>query len=787
MFRKSRGNRENRETVSVNRMMFRRILFLMIVCGIVAFVLLGYRLFQLQILEHDQLETAAMDQQVRQTAVTAHRGTIYDRNMNILAMSDAVSNIYISPAEIQMNEENPIYIAQGLANILGVDYQEIYEYTQNTDSWYTVLARKVDDDITDQVRLFKENAGRDAQGNPVEDEKDSVSLTGVKIEEASRRYYPYSTLASHVVGFTGADDHGLAGLEFYYDDVLAGKDGRIVRAANGIGNDMMFTDLEDYYDAQDGQSIVTTLDTTIQYYLEKNLQSAVEDYNLQDGAAGIVMDVNTGAVLGMASLGEFDPNNYAVLSEEAEARLEKNKAGLTTEEYEDLVVQERAEMWRNKAVSYTYEPGSVFKMVTLASGLESGAIDTSSVFYCGGSISVLGRTDPLNCANIYGHGDQTLEEAVMHSCNVAFTLIGQYIGAERFYDYIEAFGLFGHTGIDMTGEADSLWWSEDVFFDRNNLSQLAAASFGQTFTITPLQMITAACAVANGGYLMKPYVVSEILNADGSVAKQTEPTMVRQVISEKTSRICCEILEQVVGNVEEGTGTNAYVPGYRVAGKTGTSEDVLYEATYGDKKYICSFLGFAPADDPEVAVLVLLENPSQVDQKYSISGGVMAAPKVGMILQDILPYLGVEPSYKEGEEGIVDQRLPNMVGKNLEEAQATLTEAGFTVKSIEGEGTVVTAQIPSGNVKIAAGSEIVLYCGEAPSPEPVEVPDLLGLSYDIAKTRAGWQNLYVRGEGTMLNSPIIMTVDQSIPAGTLVEPGTIITLTLSDSSKLTIW
>ncbi len=782
----SKKRRESKKASSPNRMMLRRTLFLMIVCGIVAFIALGARLFQLQVLDHDMYETAAMEQQLRETVVTARRGAIYDRNMNILAMSASVSNIFISPAEIDMNHENPVYIAQGLANILGVDYEEIYQKTLNKESWYSTIARKVDDETTEKVREFKENKGKDANGNPVADEKDSVSLTGVKIEEASRRYYPYSSLACHVVGFTGSDDHGLAGLEYYYDKTLAGEDGRIVRATNAFGTDMMFTDFEDYYDAEDGQSIVTTIDTTVQYYLEKHLQSAIEDYDLQDGAAGIVMDVNTGAILGMASLGEFDPNNYAALPEETLQQIEENSAGLTTEEHDALIGEARAEMWRNKALTETYEPGSVFKIITLASGLESGAINMNSVFYCGGSIDVLGRTDPLNCANIYGHGDQTLTEAVMHSCNVAFTLIGQYIGAERFYDYIRAFGLFDKTGVDLTGEAGSLWWDEDVFFDRNNLSQLAAASFGQTFTITPMQLITAVSAVTNGGYLMQPYIVSEVLNADGTVAKQTEPTVIRQVISEETSKKCCEILEQVVSNVNEGTGTNAYVAGYRVAGKTGTSEDVVYEAVHGTKKYIASFLGFAPADDPVVAVLVLLENPGP-ENKFSVGGGTMAAPKVGMILADILPYLGVEPEYAEGESGIVDRRLPRVVGKTPEEARQILEEAGFAIKSIEGTGPAVTAQMPAGNAKIAGGSEIVLYCDAAPDTELVEVPNLLGRSYENAKTFAGWSNLYIRGEGTMLNSPIIMTVDQSIEPGTMVEPGTVITVTLSDSSKLTIW
>ena len=768
----SKKRREKKQPASPNRMMLRRTLFLMIVCGIVAFIALGARLFQLQILDHDTYESAAVEQQLRQTNVPAQRGTIYDRNMNILAMSASVSNIFISPAEIKMNGEDPVAIASGLANILGLDYADLLEKTTHTDSWYTTVARKVEDDVTDKVRQFKEDGYYDKDGN-------HKTFTGIKIEEASKRYYPYGTLASHVLGFTGADDHGLAGLEYYYDKLLSGVSGRIVRATNAEGTDMMFTDFEDYYDAVDGQSIVTTIDETVQYYLEKHLDEAAEDYDLLDGACGIVMDVNTGAILGMASLGDFDPNDYMAISEEAQQRVDEAMVEYE-EDKQDLIADERNLQWRNKAITETYEPGSVFKIITLASGLDSGAVTTSSTFFCGGSLNVLGRTDPLNCWNVYGHGNETLTEAAMFSCNVAFTLIGQQIGAERFYQYIRAFGLFDKTGVDLTGEAGSLWWSDDVFFNKANLSQLAAASFGQTFTITPIQLITAVSAVANGGYLMEPYLVSKVLDDEGTIVSQREPTVVRQVISEQTSRTCCEILEQVVSG-DNATGKNAYVAGYRVCGKTGTSEDVNYEVAYGKKKYILSFLGFAPANDPQVAVLVLCENPGP-ESSVGAGGGAMGAPTVGKILQDVLPYLGVQPQYGEGEEALVDQRVPRLKGKTPEEARTLLENAGFVVKAIKGEGAVVTDQMPAANAKVAAGSEVVVYCGEEPDRTPFQMPNLLGLSYEVAKIRAGWAGLYVRGEGVMMNSNSILTVRQSIEEGTLVEPGTVVTVTLSDSS-----
>ena len=758
MFKKNRA----KEPATPNRMMLRRTLFLMIVCGIVAFIALGARLFKLQILDHNMYETAAVEQQLRETTVSAKRGTIYDRNMNIMAMSASVSNIYISPAEIVMYKEDPAFIASGLASILELDYADLYEKTSHTDSWYTTVAKKVEDDLTDRVRQFKEDN----------------NLMGVKIEEATKRYYPYSSLASHIIGFVGADDHGLSGIEYYYDDVLSGTDGRIVRATNAYGTDMMFTDFEDYYDAEDGRSVVLTIDETVQYYLENRLETAVEEYDAQDGAVGIVMDVNTGGILGMASYGNFDLNDYLTISEQAQERVDSAHVN-SEEERMALVAEERQLQWRNKALSDTYEPGSVFKIITLAAGLESGAVTEETGFYCGGSVDIPGRLDPLNCWNTYGHGAESLAEAAKFSCNVAFVDIGMRVGAEKMYEYIRAFGLMERTGIDLTGEADSLWWSEDVFFDKSNLSQLAAASFGQTFTITPIQLITAVSAVANGGYLMEPYLVSRVLDSDGTVVDQKDPTVVRQVISEETSARCCKILEGVVSG-SGATGKNAYVAGYQVAGKTGTSEDVVNEVTTGRKKYIVSFLGFAPASNPEVAVLVLIKNPGNT--AVGVSGGAMGAPTVGAILQDVLPYLGVSPIYGEGEEALVDQRVPRLVGKSLLEAEDALANAGFEIRVV-GSGDAVTAQLPAASAKVAAGSEVIVYCGQEPSGEQVEVPNFTYLSYETARIRAGWKNVYIRGEGAMIDSSSIFIVRQSIEPGTLVDPGTIITVTLTDTSN----
>lgn len=771
MGRKKSSGKKN---ASPNRVMLNRTKFLMYVIGIALFAVLIGRLFKIQVIDHDKYEAAAIDQQLRETTVSSQRGTIYDRNMNILAMSGSVSNIYLSPAEIALYDEDPSAIAQAMSEILGLDYYEVYEKTQNRASWYVTIAKKVDDETAEKVRAFKE-----AGYTTVDEDGKTVTkpYLGVKIEEATKRYYPYSTLAAHVIGFVGADDYGLAGVEYYYDDDLSGTNGRIVRATTANGTDMLFTGFEDYYDAEDGESLVLTIDETVQYYLEKHLAQAQVDYDLQNGAAGIVMDVNTGEILAMASMNNFDLNDYLAVDEETQKEVD---ATLDEETKDALLAEARNDQWRNKALSDTYEPGSTFKIITLAMGLESGAISMDTSFYCGGTVEVSGRDDPVNCWLSGGHGAETLTEAMMNSCNVALVNIGQAVGAERFYEYARAFGFFEKTGIDLQGESGSLWWDTEVFCDPYNQSQLAAASFGQTFTITPLQLITAVSAAVNGGNLMKPYIVSEILNSDGSIAMQREPEVVRQVISEETSAQVCEILEQVVGS-PAGTGHNAYVAGYRIGGKTGTSEDIAYQAETGSKRYIVSFIGIAPMDDPQVAVLVLLKNPGPEASTY-VSGGQMAAPTVGSIMADILPVLGVEAEYTEDEESYVDRDVPRLIGKSLAEAKAAVSDAGFTCRTV-GEGSTVTAQYPRSGSTIAVNSEIVLYMDSEPEEETVIMEDLTGLDYESARIRLGWYGLYVHGEGALLSGSAYIA-RQSVAEGEEVKVGSVITVSLSDSTNL---
>ena len=754
-----------------NRMMLRRTLFLLSVCGAAAFVVLAARLYQLQIVRHDELESRAIAQQVRETTVSAPRGTIYDCKGEVLAMSAGVDTIYLSPAEIEQYGEDAEAIAEGLSDILGLDYETVYAKTQNSGSWYEVVARKVEEDVATQVREFKEEGG----------------YNGIKLEADTKRYYPNGSLAAHVIGFVGTDNTGLGGIEAKYDKALSGTNGFIMRSTTAAGTDLLYTSWEDYFDAVPGSDVELTIDATIQYYVEKHLAQAVEDYDIQNGAAAICMDVDTGAILSMASLGNFDLNNYQAISDEAMAEIDASAQ--SEAERAELIAAAQQLQWRNKAISDTYEPGSTFKIITLAMALEEGVVDMNSTFYCGGSVSVQGRNTPVKCWKSGGHGSQTLTQAVQHSCNVAFVNIGRLIGEERFYDYAEAFGFFertgdssvqltGRTGIDIGGESGSIWWSEDVFCNPENLSQLAAASFGQTFNITPLQLVTAVSACVNGGYLMQPHLVNSVTGPDGSVTEY-EPVEIRQVISEETSAKVREILEQVVGDSVEGTGRNAYVAGYRIGGKTGTSTKTTQEIA-GTKEYIVSFIGVAPADDPQMALLVLLDNPSSESGIY-VSGGQMAAPVVGKMMADILPYLGVEPEYSDSELQTMDRAVPDVTGLSLAEAQSKLSEAGLGFRVI-GSGGSVTSQLPAANSVIASGSEVLLYANAAPTGGG-SVPNLTGMTYSEAIRALAGMGMFVGSDSSVTDADSQIVSGQDVRAGTQAGSGTVVTVTLYENDE----
>ncbi len=763
-----------------SQMTTRRTVLLMFLCGIVAFIVLILQLGKIMISQHDKYESAAVEEQVRSTTVNASRGTIYDTNMLILAQSATVETIYISPREMVDYKEDKEAIARALSEILDVDYDSIMKKWEDTDSWYKTIMVKVERDLADQVRAyvnggFKEDPRyRDSEGEL--SARKRGYLASVHLIEDTKRYYPYSSLGSQIIGFVGTDNYGLDGIEAVYNDELEGENGRIVRAAAANGTDMLFTGYEEYYDAQDGNSAVLTLDATIQFYLRKNIEQAIEDNEIMNGGIGIVMDVKTGAILGMVSVPDYDLNDFDELNPDYLEKLQEewDAGGMTPEDYNARYLELLQLQWRNRAIGDTYEPGSTFKIITLAAALEEGVVTTDDHFMCRGSTQILGRDEPLHCWKRSGHDDQTLAQAAQNSCNVAFSTIGIRLGAKRFYDYMEAFGFFQRTGIDLYGEASSIWWTRKVFEDPYNHSQLASASFGQTFNITPIQLITAVSAVANGGYLMKPYVVKRVLNPDGTVEKSVSPTVVRQVISEETSRKVCDILESVVG-APGGTGKNAAVAGYRVAGKTATSEKV----GQASDEYMVSFVGFAPADDPQVAVLVILDNPDPASGIY-ISGGVMAAPVVGNVLADILPYLGVQEN--TGSQA-VNATLPNVKARSVADARRKLEDLGFKVK-IVGNGETVTDQAPVPGMRISLESTVILYADESKPGNMVTVPNMVGKTYRAAIQYFEAFGLFVRTAGVPPeDSNYIVVQRQSLDPGMQVAYGTVIEVGLIDTDK----
>lgn len=748
--------------------MLRRTLFLMAVCGIAAFVLLLGRLYKLQITDHEKYESLAISQQLREAPASPERGTIYDRNGFPLAVSASVDNVYLSPVEIEMYGEDRDLIADGLSEILGIDRGEIMDKASRAGSWYVTVARKIEKETAQRIREFKQQYG----------------LRGVRLETDTKRYYPNSRLACHLIGFVGTDNIGLEGIEAQYNSYLEGGAGATAREVNAYGADLLFEEYAEHTAGAAGCGIVTTIDSTIQYYIEKHLKQAIVDYDIRNGAGAIAMDVNSGAILAMASLDNYDLNNFLAVSEKAQAVVD---AAASPEEKAELLRAFQQRQWRNKALSDTYEPGSTFKIITLSMALDSGAASLNDGFYCPGHVSVIGRTSPIRCWKDGGHGSQTLTQAVQHSCNAAFVNIGLRVGAQRFYQYCDAFGflkltedpdenLSARTGIDLAGESGSIWWSRNTFCSERNLSQLAAASFGQTFTITPLQLITAVSACVNGGKLMKPYVVSEILAPDGTALMKREPELVRRVISEETSAKVRSILEKVVGDPNEGTGRNAAVAGYRIGGKTGTSEKVSLEAATGEKQYIVSFIGFAPADDPQIALLVFLDTPSNETGIY-ISGGQMAAPLVGKMMADILPYLGIRPTYSDAERSSMDSVMPQAVGKSLSEAAKTVKDAGLRYRTI-GEGETVTAQLPAPYCEIARGTEIILYLGAEMSNEKESVPNLIGMRYNDARDALSRLGIYIHSLSAVTDGESQCVGTQSLTEGALAAHGSVIEVSL---------
>ena len=789
------GHKKNKERPSgaqqnqrANRMILRRTLFLMVLCGIVAFIPLIATLYKLMIVEHDHYEALAINNQTRSTRLTAARGEIYDRNMNILAASTTVETVFIDPNEIAKEMEKPENsglldtIANGLSNILGVEPDFVRMQAADTKYRYKAIERKISEELADEVRTF------------INDNK----IKGVYLETDAKRYYPYSSLGAQLLGFVSDDNIGTEGLEAYYNSYLEGVAGKVVTTKGNYGSEMPYT-FEKYYDATNGDSLVLTIDTTVQSYLEKNLQAAIDRYEIQNGAFGIVMDVNSGAIVAMATLGSFDPNDHrAIYDEVLNERLEQQYQQLLrlqkgTEEFEkakteynQAVAAARLKQWRNRCVSDGYEPGSTFKVISLAEALDCGAATVNDTYYCSGAEKIADREQVVHCWKAAGHGAETTAQALGNSCNIAFGHIGVQLGGTRFYEYAQDFGITERTGVDLPGEA----WG--YFFDFETLTKgyasVISGAFGQTFRVTPIQQARAIAAVVNGGYVLEPYIVSQVLDADGNVVKENGRTVLRQAISESTSATMCDMMEKVV---TEGTAKGAHTPGYRVGGKTGTSEktDTFDENGKMVEDKIVSFVGVAPINDPQYVVLVALDTPKYQEDNtkytpngYYISGGLMAAPTVRDIFLDILPYLGVEPDYASGEIRGVNVKMPELTGMTQEEAAAALKNKSLTYRTL-GTGAIVTDQIPAAGAELPGDSEVILYFDYEKSTEQVEVPDFIGHSVADVNWLANYAGVYVQAKGTDSTSYATVTY-QSVEPGTMVDRGTTITVEFTDHSSL---
>ena len=743
------SNRKNENVRRANRIIQTRSFVLMILMGVVMFVLLFFRLFDLQITRHEELQGKAVNQQTRRTVVTANRGTIYDAGGNILAISSSAETIILSPLEIDnaVNDtEDPVSwtkesLAAGLAEILGKDASAIRKRMDNVKSQYEVIQLRADEDTAAKVRSYV----------------DENKIAGVHLVADTKRYYPYGSLAAQVIGFVGDENTGLYGLESYYEKELEGQSGLVISSKDQAENDMLYT-YEQYFAAKNGSDLTLTLDTTIQYYLEKGIESMVDKFSAANGASGIVMDAKTGGILAMASYPNYDLNDFLTVSDQTlQERIERG---------ESTVADMQLLQWRNKALNDTYEPGSTFKILTLSAALEEGVVDKTTTVNCGGSVNISGYT--IHCSNKNGHGLQTLVQSVGNSCNPAFINYGLRIGSEKFYEYMRSFGLMNTTGIDLGGEAVGVFAADSSFTQLD----LACYAFGQNFTVTPLALIAAQAACINGGYLHTPYLVERITDSNGNVTYRHDDTPVRQVISEQTSATVRECLEYVVAS---GTGKNGQVAGYRIGGKTGTAD----KGQTGD--VVVSFLCFAPADDPQVIMLITMDTPSRATGTY-VSGGNMVAPTASTVMAEILPYLGVEPSYSAEELLGMDTTVPNVIGMSVEEAKAKLKDRALSYK-IVGDGETITDQTPAGGAIIPGKSSVILYVGEEKSTDKCVVPHLIGKTPSEANTTATAAGLLIRFSGTTgSESSSVRVLSQSIDEGTEVEAGTVITVQLGDTS-----
>ncbi len=736
-----------------NSSMAKRIIFMMCIFGFIA-VLVVSKLVNVQLINGESYQAKAADQQTRDTIITPKRGVIYDRNMKELAISATVETVYIAPVELADEEgkdrsEDRKKVARTLSEILELDYETVLAKTEKSKSYYQVIKKKINEEKATAIRTA------------IKEDK----LKGIHFVEDTKRYYPFANFASHIIGFCGDENTGLAGIEAMYESTLKGLPGRIIAAKNARGTAMPFN-YEEYHDAENGNSIVLTIDETVQQILEKHLETAVIDGQILQRGAGIVMDVKTGEILAMATMGDFDLNEPFVLDESEQAEIDE----LPADERSQARNKALNASWRNKIISDSYEPGSVFKILTIAMGLEEGVVGPNSSFNCTGATRVADRN--IHCWKREGHGVINLSQALEKSCNCALMEIGARVGNRKFYNYFEAFGLLEKTGIDLPGEANGYFFSEDMFVDKGNKVSLAVASFGQTFKVTPIQVMAAVSAVVNGGKLVKPHVVKEIVDENNVTIKKYDTEVVRQVISESTSKFLCESLEKVVA---EGTGKNAYVKGYRIGGKTGTSEKID-EYVEGEKeKYIASFMGVAPMDDPQYACLIILDDPNGTYYE----GSQLAAPVAGKVFSEMLPYMGLNPVYKAEEMVGRDIVMPQLVGYPSGDAKNMLKQNSYkelTVKTV-GEGDTITGQIPAGGSVIPNNAQVILYCGEPAPTDKVQMPNVKGLTMTEANREITNAGLIMKPQGAVNRASSTATASgQQYAPGTQLDRGTVVTV-----------
>lgn len=779
-----------------NSTMRGRVAVLIILLAVVGFVMVAVKLFYMQVIQYDFYAGKANSLQLRDNVIEPKRGTIYDRNMRELAVSASTEQVLVNPQAMisedalkksgRTAEEQQEAAATLLSEKLGLSYDVMYRHVTMNKA-YREIASGIEKEVADDLLAAA----------------DEQKITGIYTNPDTKRYYPYGSFASQVLGFLNANGP-TGGIELTYDEALSGTAGRIVRAQNARNGNMPY-EYEQYIPAEDGASVVTTLDEAIQHFLEKHLETGLSDNPAaRGGLSGIVMNIKTGEVYAMANMPDFDLNQpyhieensryYSELSDEVSAILAASGEtavitsdylcdgesvgiqGELSDETREAIATARSnklqKMWRNHIVSDAYEPGSVFKLMNVATAYELGLVNENSSFYCGGSLRVADYPRPIKCWKTAGHGSQDLTHTLMNSCNVAMMNIAFQTGTEKFYEYFKAFGLTEKTGIDLNGEASGL------FFEPFGVVDLAVASFGQRFKVTPIQMITMVSAIVDDGKLKTPHVVKEILNPDGTVRETIGTSVVRQVISAETSSFMRKAMEAVVA---EGTGANAYVAGYRVGGKTATSE-IEKQPGDAEDRYTASFVGVAPMDDPEIAVLVTVND---LPASAVHGGGAVAAPIVGRVLADVLPYLGVEQVFDEDEADRREPAVPGVIGDPAAEAKAVVENAGFSVRLV-GDGETVTDQVPASGVKVPVSSEVILYLGESKPTDTITVPDLIGLRPNEAQEYLAARDLYFKRTGikTSKTGGSTRAIKQNPVAGTQVSIGTVVTVEFSNSANI---